>query len=133
DDALVEHEVFYKENDIETALAATALSVDPAWKVVAFADGEEIPFDRLLVATGARVRRLPIPGIDLEGVLSLRTVDDAVRIRSEIAPGRRAVLGGMGFIGSEVAASIRQRGVEVTAVEGGITPLQRVLGEQVGG
>src|SRR3989454_7419613 len=132
EDALVEPETFYKENEIVTRLATPATSLDPARKVVQLAGGEDIPYNRLLVATGARNRRFPIPGIDLDGVLTLRTVDDALRIRSEIAPGRRAVLGGMGFIGSEVAASLRQRGVEVTVVDGGSVPLERVLGEQVG-
>jgi 3-phenylpropionate/trans-cinnamate dioxygenase ferredoxin reductase subunit len=132
EDALVESETFYKENEIVTRLATPATSLDPSRKVVALAGGEEIPYHRLLVATGARNRRFPIPGIDLDGVLTLRTVDDALRIRSEIAPGRRAVLGGMGFIGSEVAASLRQRGVEVTVIDGAAVPLQRVLGGEVG-
>ncbi len=65
-------------------------------------------YDKLLVATGGRNRRLPIPGLDLEGVYDLRTVADCERIRAEIAPGRKAVMVGMGFIGSEVAASLRQ-------------------------
>src|SRR6266511_3954308 len=132
EDALVEPETFYKENEIEIRRSTSATSLDPARKVVGLAGGEEVHYDRLLVATGARNRRFPIPGIDLEGVLTLRTVEDALRIRSEITPGRRAVLGGMGFIGSEVAASLRQRGVEVTVVDGGAVPLQRVLREQVG-
>jgi 3-phenylpropionate/trans-cinnamate dioxygenase ferredoxin reductase subunit len=132
EEALVEPEAFYKEHEIETRFGTSATSVDPARKVVALEGGGEVPYDRLLVATGARNRRFPIPGVDLEGVLGLRTVDDCLRIRSEIAPGRRAVLGGMGFIGSEVAASLRQRGVEVTVVDGGSVPLERVLGEQVG-
>src|SRR6266511_866954 len=132
EDALVEPETFYKENEIEIRRSTSATSLDPARKVVGLAGGEEVHYDRLLVATGARNRRFPIPGLDLEGVLTLRTVEDALRIRSEITPGRRAVLGGMGFIGSEVAASLRQRGVEVTVVDGGAVPLQRVLGEQVG-
>jgi 3-phenylpropionate/trans-cinnamate dioxygenase ferredoxin reductase component len=85
-----------------------------------------------LIATGARNRRFPIPGIDLEGVLDLRTLGNAARIRAEMLPGRRALLAGMGFIGSEVAASLRQRGLEVHVVAGGKAPLDRVLGEEIG-
>jgi 3-phenylpropionate/trans-cinnamate dioxygenase ferredoxin reductase subunit len=79
-----------------------------------------------------RNRRLRIPGADLEGIYDLRTVDDADRIRARSRSGSRAVLVGMGFIGSEVAASLRHRGVEVTVIEPFKTPLYRVLGEQIG-
>ncbi|HET6885003.1 MAG TPA: FAD-dependent oxidoreductase, partial [Rubrobacteraceae bacterium] len=87
---------------------------------------------RLLVATGGQNRRLPIQRLDLEGIYDLRTVDDAWRIRAEITPGRKAVVVGMGFIGSEVAASLRQSGVEVAVVDRNKVPLRRVLGEEVG-
>jgi 3-phenylpropionate/trans-cinnamate dioxygenase ferredoxin reductase subunit len=132
EDALVEPEAFYKEHDIETRLGTQATALDPTRHIVVLSGGDDVPYDRLLVATGARNRRISIPGIDLEGVLGLRTVDDCLRIRSEIAPGRRAVLAGMGFIGSEVAASLRQRGVDVAVVDGASVPLARVLGEDVG-
>jgi 3-phenylpropionate/trans-cinnamate dioxygenase ferredoxin reductase subunit len=85
-----------------------------------------------LIATGARNRRFPIPGLDLPGVYDLRTVEDAERIRAEIHPGRNVVVAGMGFIGSEVAASLRQKGLSVTVIDGNVAPLARVLGEQVG-
>ena len=96
-------------------------------------DGEIFRYDRLLIATGARNRRFPIPGLDLPGVYDLRTVGDAERIRSEMAPGRKVVVSGLGFIGSEVTASLRRRGLEVTAIDGMRTPLERVLGADVGG
>lgn len=133
EEALVEPEEFWDQMEVEARLGVVAASVDAGRKVVVLADGEEVPFDKLLVTTGARNRRFPIPGLELEGIHSLRTVDEALRIREEIVPGRRAVIGGMGFIGSEVAASLRQGGVEVTVVDGGSVPLERVLGEQVGG
>jgi 3-phenylpropionate/trans-cinnamate dioxygenase ferredoxin reductase subunit len=91
-----------------------------------------VAYDRLLVATGGRNRRFRIPGMDLEGIYSLRTVADSDRIRAEISPGRRAVVVGMGFIGSEVAASLRQSGVDVVVVDRNEVPLRRVLGEEVG-
>ena len=106
--------------------------MDAAERTIAVAGGDPIGFDSLLIATGARNRRFPIPGIDLTGVLDLRTLGDAARIRAEMLPGRRVVMAGMGFIGSEVAASLRQRGFEVHVVAGGKAPLDRVLGEDIG-
>ena len=132
EDALVQSESFYGSNDIDLRLGQVASAVDTTRKVVSLEGGDQVPFDRLLLATGARNRRFPIPGLDLPGVHALRTVDEAEALRSEIAPGKRAVVVGMGFIGSEVTASIRQRGVEVTAVDGGTVPLERVMGPEVG-
>ena len=91
-----------------------------------------MPFDALLIATGGRNRRISIPGGDLEGIYGLRTVQDADRIREEMVAGRRVVVVGMGFIGSEVAASLRQKGLDVVAIDPSKTPLFRVLGEAVG-
>ena len=132
DDALVRPDAFWLEQAIDARLGAAATAIDLSAKTVALADGSRIQFDRLLLATGARNRRPPLPGVDLGGVYDLRTVEDAERVRAEIEPGRMAVLAGMGFIGSEVAASLRARGVAVTVVAGGTVPLDRVLGEDVG-
>ena len=123
---------FYGENDIETRFGVRLTRVDATEKVVDLNDEESVPYDALLVATGARNRRIPIPGLDLEGIYDLRTVADCDRIRAEISPGHKAVVVGMGFIGSEVAASLRQSGVEVTVVDRNTVPLRRVLGEEVG-
>ena len=130
--AMVRPEAFYADNRIETRFGTTVLGVDAAARTIGIAGGDPIGFDALLIATGARNRRFPIPGIDLPGVLDLRTLGDAARIRAEMVPGRRVVMAGMGFIGSEVAASLRQRGLEVHVVAGGKAPLDRVLGEEVG-
>jgi 3-phenylpropionate/trans-cinnamate dioxygenase ferredoxin reductase component len=130
--ALVQPPDFYDENGIETRFGVRATRVDAAEKVVELDGGERVAYDRLLVATGGRNRRPPIPGLDLEGIHSLRTVADSDRIRAEIAPGRKAVVVGMGFIGSEVAASLRQSGVDVVVVDRNKVPLRRVLGEEVG-
>ena len=94
--------------------------------------GQEIEYQRLLIATGGRNRRLKIPGADLPGVHYLRTVSECDAIKHEAAPGRRAVIAGMGFIGCEVAASLTQLGVHVTAIFPGTVPLARVLGEEIG-
>ncbi len=131
-EAMVRPEAFYTDNRIETRFGTTVIGVDAGARTLAIAGGDPVSFDRLLIATGARNRRFPIPGIGLEGVLDLRTLADAARIRAEMLPGHRVVMAGMGFIGSEVAASLRQRGLEVHVVAGGKVPLDRVLGEDVG-
>ena len=131
-EAMVRPEAFYADNRIETRFGTTVVGVDPADKTLTVAGGDPVSFDKLLIATGARNRRFPIPGIDLAGVLDLRTLGDAAAIRAEMVPGHRVVLAGMGFIGSEVAASLRQRGLEVHVVASGKAPLDRVLGEDVG-
>ena len=113
-------------------LGTRVARVDTTQRVVELEDQRRIPFDSLLLATGARNRALATPGAELEGIYSLRTIHDADRIRAEMRPGRRAVVVGMGFIGSEVAASLRQARVDVVTVDPGKTPLFRVLGETVG-
>jgi 3-phenylpropionate/trans-cinnamate dioxygenase ferredoxin reductase subunit len=131
-DALLRPLDFYASNEIETQFGVRASRVDPVDKTVELVDGRRIPYDKVLIATGSRNRRLPIPGLELEGVYDLRTVDDCDRIRAEVVAGRRAAVVGMGFIGSEIAASLRQLGVDVVVVEGPKAPLSRVLGAEVG-
>jgi 3-phenylpropionate/trans-cinnamate dioxygenase ferredoxin reductase subunit len=132
DEALVEPAAFWPDNDVELRLGTRVVGVDVGGRTVELEGGERLPFDQLLIATGARNRRFPIPGLELPGVYDLRAVEDAERIRSEIHPGRNVVVAGMGFIGSEVAASLRQKGLSVTVIDGNVAPLARVLGEQVG-
>jgi 3-phenylpropionate/trans-cinnamate dioxygenase ferredoxin reductase component len=123
---------FYGENDIETRFGVRVTRVDAPEKVIELDNGQRVPYQALLVATGGRNRRPPIPGIDLEGIYGLRTVADSDRIRAEVSLGRKAVVVGMGFIGSEVAASLSHSGVEVTVVDRNKVALRRVLGEEVG-
>ena len=130
--ALVQEPGFYDENGIETRLGVRATRVDSVERVVELEGGERVAYDKLLITTGGRNRHFPIPGLGLEGIYDLRTVDDSDRLRAEIAPGRRAVVVGMGFIGSEVAASLRRSGVDVVVVDRNEVPLRRVLGEEVG-
>ena len=132
EDTLVRPAGFWAEARIETRFGVRALAVDPGARVVALDDGDSLPYDALLVATGCRNRRLRLPGAELEGVLDLRTAADADRIREVMAPGARAVVVGMGFIGCEVAASLVESGVSVTALEPLPVPLHRVLGEEIG-
>jgi 3-phenylpropionate/trans-cinnamate dioxygenase ferredoxin reductase subunit len=123
---------FYREKDIELRLSTTVTRVDSEKRRLELAGGDRLEFDQVLIATGGRNRRFPIPGLDLPGVYDLRTVADADRIREVIAPGRRAVVVGLGFIGAEVASSLRECGVEVVAIEPFKTPLFRALGEEIG-
>jgi 3-phenylpropionate/trans-cinnamate dioxygenase ferredoxin reductase component len=130
--ALVQPPDFYDQNDIETRFGVWATRVDAAGRVVELDSGERVAYDKLLVATGGRNREIQVPGLDLDGIYGLRTVADSDRIRAEVAPGRKAVVVGMGFIGSEVAASLRQSGVDVVVIDRNRVPLRRVLGEKVG-
>src|SRR6266536_1090500 len=132
EDQLVNPAAFYAERHVGLRLGVRATAIDSVGKSVVLEGGETVPYDRLLVATGGRNRRLSTPGGDLTGIFQLRTVEDCDRIRAAAGPGRRAVVVGLGFIGSEVTASLRQMGVEVTAVEGHSVPLARVLGPEVG-
>jgi 3-phenylpropionate/trans-cinnamate dioxygenase ferredoxin reductase subunit len=132
DKSLVRQAAFYEEHRIETMFGVRAACIDPSARFVELEDRRRVPFDVLLIATGGRNRRFSIPGSELEGLYGLRTVEDANRIKAEMSPGRRVVVVGMGFIGSEVAASLRQKGLDVVAIEPGKTPLFRVLGESVG-
>ena len=130
--ALVRPSAFYADHGIDMMLGTRVSRVDTTQRVVELEDQRRIAFDTLLLATGARNRVLSTPGAELEGIYYLRTIHDADRIRAEMRPGRRAVVVGMGFIGSEVAASLRQAGVDVVTVDPGKAPLVRVLGETVG-
>jgi 3-phenylpropionate/trans-cinnamate dioxygenase ferredoxin reductase subunit len=133
EDQLVNPASFYKEQHIALRLGVSATAIDAGRKLVTLDGGETVPYDRLLVATGGRNRTLTTPGADRAGIFQLRTLEDCDRIRAVATAGRRAVVVGMGFIGSEVAASLRQMGVGVTAIESHPVPLARVLGPEVGG
>lgn len=131
-DVLVAPDAEYAARGIALRLGERATRVDAARHVVVLEKGEELAYDRLLVATGGRARGLPVPGGDLSGVFRLRTVHDADLIRQRALPGQTAVVIGMGFIGCEVAASLRQLGLDVVGVEPRAAPLTSVLGERVG-
>ncbi len=123
---------WYSTNGVELRQDAPVVGVDTARREVVTRTGERVGYDRLLIATGGSNRALAVPGADLDGVLQLRTVADCERIRSRVRPGQRLVVVGMSFIGSEVAASLTQMGVEVVAIFPGAAPLTRVLGDEFG-
>ena len=128
----VHDEGFYGEHEIELRLGRSAVDMNASLKEVAFDDGERLRYDRLLLATGAEPRRLPIPGGELDGVHYLRTVKDSDAVRERLDRGGAVVVVGAGWIGAEVAASARQRRLEVTLVSHDALPLERVLGREVG-
>jgi 3-phenylpropionate/trans-cinnamate dioxygenase ferredoxin reductase component len=128
----VHDEDFYGEQQIELRLGRSAETLDTARRELELEGGERLRYDRLLLATGAEPRRLSIPGSDLEGVLYLRSVEDSDALRERFRHSRSVVVVGAGWIGSEVAASARQRGLEVTVIDPTAVPLERVLGTEVG-
>jgi len=123
---------FYDEHDIELRTSSLVTAIDPTGRSVTLSSGEQIAYDRLLLATGATPRRLSVPGADLEGVHYLRSVEDADQLRQAIGPSVQVVVIGAGWIGAEVAASARQVGAGVAMVELAAVPLERVLGPEVG-
>ena len=131
--ALVRPPEWYDENNVDARFGVRAERVDVSAREVELGDGSRVAFDQLVIATGSRNRRLPLPGLELPGVHDLRFAPDADAIRSSAKNASKAVLVGMGFIGAEVAASLRQLGLDVTVVEFAGTPLERVLGPQLGG
>jgi 3-phenylpropionate/trans-cinnamate dioxygenase ferredoxin reductase subunit len=122
---------WYSDHDVELR-SDVAVAIHPGTHTVALDSGEQLRYQKVLIATGGRNRRLGIPGADLPGIHYLRTRAECDAIKREAVPGRRAVVVGMGFIGCEVAASLTQLGVRVTAVFPGRAPLERVLGGEVG-
>jgi 3-phenylpropionate/trans-cinnamate dioxygenase ferredoxin reductase component len=120
---------FWDDRGIELRLGRRVVSVDPAGRT-ARTSRETLTFDHLVVATGARPRRLPLERP--EGVHELRTLANARALREELVPGARLVVVGGGFVGAEVASTARTLGVQVTIVEAAPAPVARVLGNAVG-
>jgi 3-phenylpropionate/trans-cinnamate dioxygenase ferredoxin reductase subunit len=123
---------WYEEHDINLHADSAVTAIDAAAHSLVVGAGRELEYQKVLIATGGRNRQLAVPGAGLPGIYYLRTVAECDAIKREALAGRRAVVVGMGFIGCEVAASLRQLGVDVTAVFPGRNPLERVLGEQIG-
>jgi NADPH-dependent 2,4-dienoyl-CoA reductase/sulfur reductase-like enzyme len=133
DSAFVHDAGWYAEHDVELRTGVRATRLDPAAHRLTLHTGEELGYARLLLATGASPRRLPVPGADLDGVRYLRTLADADRLRTDLAGGgRRVVVVGAGWIGLEVTAAARSHGNTVTVVEPQPTPLHAVLGAEMG-
>jgi 3-phenylpropionate/trans-cinnamate dioxygenase ferredoxin reductase subunit len=117
DDLLLRPAAFYADKGIDLCLDTRVRAIDPAARRVTLDDGQAIAFTHLILATGSRLRRLDAPGVDLPGVLALRTVADAEAIRAALSPGARLAVVGGGYIGLEVAASARALGAQVVVFE----------------
>ncbi len=123
---------WYEEHDVDRLAGSSVAVIDTAAHTALLSSGQELPYQKILIATGGQNRRLKLPGADLPGLHYLRTVAECEAIRADAVAGRRAVIVGMSFIGSEVAASLTQLGVHVTAIFPGRFPLERVLGRDIG-
>jgi NADPH-dependent 2,4-dienoyl-CoA reductase/sulfur reductase-like enzyme/nitrite reductase/ring-hydroxylating ferredoxin subunit len=123
---------FYREQKIETFTNTSATAINTQKKQVTLSDGRSLGYGALLLATGAEPVRLEIPGDDLPHVCYLRTLSDSRRIIEKAKNAKRAVVIGASFIGLEVAASLRERKLEVEVVGKGSLPLEKVLGRGLG-
>ncbi|HLI60077.1 MAG TPA: FAD-dependent oxidoreductase [Solirubrobacteraceae bacterium] len=132
DKAFVHLPEFYEEHRIELLTDTTVTAIDVAQGRVVLDGDRELRFDRLLLTTGAEPRRLRIPGAELDGIHYLRTLADCDSIRARLDDGGHVAVVGAGWIGSEVAASARQRGLEVTLIDPLRLPNERVFGPEIG-
>ncbi|MBS3784470.1 MAG: FAD-dependent oxidoreductase [Anaerolineae bacterium] len=117
----------YDEEDADILMGTRATRLDPAEQTVSLEDGRELAYEKLLLATGGRAWQLPIPGNDLENVFTLRTIEDAEQMRDAAGEGKHALIMGGSFIGSEVAASLRQLGTQVTMIFPESRLLERIV------
>jgi 3-phenylpropionate/trans-cinnamate dioxygenase ferredoxin reductase component len=131
DSAFVHDQSWYADHRVELRLGVRVTSLNSGAHTVICDDGAEIGYDRLLLATGSRPRRLDVAGADLAGAMSLRTLADSDALRERLTDVGRVVIVGGGWIGLETAAAARRHGAEVTVVELDQLPLRRVLGDEV--
>ena len=127
----IRQERFYAEHDIEVRLATRVEEVDRLKRMVLLSDGNRLSYDRLLLATGSRVRKLDIAGSELQGVHYLRTIDDVLGIQTGFNPGDQLIVIGAGYIGLEVAAVAVSRGLRVTVLEVADRVMNRVVAPEV--
>ncbi|OPX12770.1 NAD(P)/FAD-dependent oxidoreductase [Mycobacterium sp. AT1] len=131
DDVSLKSAEFYADNQITVRLGSGAASLNSVAKTVTLLDGDVIAYDQLIIATGLTPNQIPSCP-DIAGVRVLRTLDESLALREHAGSARRAVVIGAGFIGCEVAASLRALGVEVVLIEPQPAPLASVLGEEIG-
>jgi 3-phenylpropionate/trans-cinnamate dioxygenase ferredoxin reductase component len=123
---------WYDDNNVELRLGSKVNAIDTGAHKVTLDDGSEVEYDKLLIATGSRVRKLDVPGADLPGINYLRTAAESKALTDAYAAKPRVVVVGAGWIGLEAASAARERGSEVTVIEPQSTALAAVMGEQVG-
>lgn len=131
DRLMLKPERFFEEQRIGTRFGQTVASLDPAGHQVTLAGGETLAYDKLLLATGTRAKRIPLAGVDLAGVFTLRELADVEWISSNLAPGMRISIIGAGYIGLEVAAALRVAGYEITVIECAERILRRVVCREI--
>jgi 3-phenylpropionate/trans-cinnamate dioxygenase ferredoxin reductase component len=131
DTLLLRRESYWADHQVSLELGAAATAVDLRGRQVTLGDGRSVAYDTLVFATGTRARDLPLPGIKLDGVFSLRKIDDVKRLRPALDAVRRVAIVGAGYIGLEVAAVLRQEDREATVVEAEARVMKRVAGEEV--
>ncbi|RJQ91916.1 NAD(P)/FAD-dependent oxidoreductase [Amycolatopsis panacis] len=129
----VRAEGFYAEHDIQLSSGVAATRLELGARLVFDDAGGEHRYDRLVLATGSQPRKLNVPGGDLPGLYTLRTIDDSLKLRAAFARAQRVVIVGAGWIGTEAAAAARTQGAEVTVVAPEKLPLANVLGAEVAG
>ncbi|MEH0553976.1 NAD(P)/FAD-dependent oxidoreductase [Streptomyces sp. B21-101] len=122
---------WYVEHAVDLRLGQPARALDPRARRITLEDGTELPYDGLVIATGSQARTLG-PAGQATPVNTLRTLDDCLALHERLTPGRHMVVIGGGFIGLEVAATVRRMGLDVSVVEMAPAPLTRVLGDEVG-
>ena len=122
---------FYEDNNVTTKFGVTATSINRDEKSVSLSNGEMVEYDKLLISTGTIARQIPLRGADLDGVHTLRTIDDVKRLSAAISPDMKIGIIGAGYIGLEVAASLRGRGNDVTVIEAASRVLARVMPEEM--
>ncbi len=129
DSLALKPESFYAEANIILLLGAVATRIDRTAKTVGLSDGRVVSYDTLIIATGARARPLPVPGAELDGVMSLRSAADAERLKAVLGPGKTLAVVGGGYIGLEAAASARALGANAVVIEREARILARVACE----
>ncbi|MDH6194296.1 3-phenylpropionate/trans-cinnamate dioxygenase ferredoxin reductase subunit [Mycobacterium frederiksbergense] len=132
DDFTVDPASWYRDHNVDLRLGTEVTAVNTADHTLTLPDGTAVGYDKLLLATGSASRRPPIPGADAAGVHYLRTIDDAAALSAALTPGSALAIVGGGWIGLEVAAGARGRGVDVTVIEAAHLPLLGALGAEVG-
>lgn len=130
-DILLRPAELYEKSGINIRLGERVKSIDRSNKSITTEDNNVIYYHKLVIATGARVREIPIPGSEIEGVCYLRNARDVNNIKSQVIPGKHAVIIGGGYIGLETAASLRKQGMEVTVIEAMSRILQRVTAPEL--
>jgi 3-phenylpropionate/trans-cinnamate dioxygenase ferredoxin reductase component len=124
---------YYEQHEIELLIGTTVTAIDPDGSTVKLDGGRELSYDRLLLTTGSEPRPIPVPGAGLDGVYYMRSLADCDVLRRRLEDSRRVAVVGVGWIGSEFAASARQLGLEVTVIDPLALPNERIFGPEVGG